>query len=138
MALRGVRIISLLLLRLGDGLSFRCAGFFFAGIRVGAFAARALPLCGAAVTFFAAAKKVTKESRFQPPVPARITLRHSFFELSHSDAPLRSKLAAGTRGVNDCTQLGTFGRPVLCAFAAGLIAAVCVPNCVWGFRAVRG
>jgi hypothetical protein len=24
----------------------------------------ALPLCGAAVTFFAAAKKVTKESRF--------------------------------------------------------------------------
>jgi hypothetical protein len=31
---------------------------------LGAFAARALPLCGAAVTFFAAAKKVTKESRF--------------------------------------------------------------------------
>jgi hypothetical protein len=30
----------------------------------GAFAARALPLCGAAVTFFAAAKKVTKESGF--------------------------------------------------------------------------
>jgi hypothetical protein len=30
----------------------------------GAFATRALPLCGAAVTFFAAAKKVTKESRF--------------------------------------------------------------------------
>jgi hypothetical protein len=29
-----------------------------------AFAAQALPLCGAAVTFFAAAKKVTKESRF--------------------------------------------------------------------------
>jgi hypothetical protein len=27
---------------------------FFAGIRVSAFAARALPLCGAAVTFFAA------------------------------------------------------------------------------------
>jgi hypothetical protein len=30
----------------------------------GAFAAQALPLCGAAVTFFAAAKKVTKESGF--------------------------------------------------------------------------
>jgi hypothetical protein len=29
----------------------------------------ALPLCGAAVTFFAAAKKVTKESSFQPSVP---------------------------------------------------------------------
>ncbi|CAG9213425.1 hypothetical protein PSAB6_30424 [Paraburkholderia sabiae] len=30
-------------------------------IRIGLLA---LPLCGAAVTFFAAAKKVTKESRF--------------------------------------------------------------------------
>jgi hypothetical protein len=37
-----------------------------AGIRFGAFAARALPLCGAALTFFAAAKKVSKESRFTP------------------------------------------------------------------------
>jgi hypothetical protein len=27
-----------------------------------------LPLCGAAPTFFAAAKKVGKESRFKPPV----------------------------------------------------------------------
>jgi hypothetical protein len=32
-----------------------------------------LPLCGAAVTFFAAAKKVTKESGFKPSVPARLT-----------------------------------------------------------------
>jgi len=44
-----------------------------------------LPLCGAAVTFFAAAKKVTKESGFKPPVPARITLRHAAVELSRSD-----------------------------------------------------
>jgi hypothetical protein len=43
----------------------------------------ALPLCGAAVTFFAAAKKVTKESSFQPPVPAKQTLRHALLELSH-------------------------------------------------------
>jgi hypothetical protein len=43
----------------------------------------ALPLCGAAVPFFAAAKKVTKESSFQPPVPARINLRHVLLELSH-------------------------------------------------------
>jgi hypothetical protein len=43
----------------------------------------ALPLCGAAVTFFAAAKKVTKESSFKPSVPARQTLRHTIFELSH-------------------------------------------------------
>ncbi|WP_158646998.1 hypothetical protein [Paraburkholderia azotifigens] len=50
------------------------------------FGLLALPLCGAAVTFFAAAKKVTKESGFQPPVPARITLQHTFFELSRSDA----------------------------------------------------
>jgi hypothetical protein len=33
-------------------------------IRVGLLA---LPLCGAAVTFFAAAKKVTKESSFSHP-----------------------------------------------------------------------
>ncbi|WP_193727763.1 hypothetical protein [Paraburkholderia franconis] len=31
-------------------------------------AARALPLCGAALTFFAAAKKVSKESGLTPPV----------------------------------------------------------------------
>ncbi|SEI83274.1 hypothetical protein SAMN05192539_1004246 [Paraburkholderia diazotrophica] len=30
--------------------------------------ARALPLCGAALTFFAAAKKVSKESGLTPPV----------------------------------------------------------------------
>ena len=49
----------------------------FAGIRFGAYAARALPLCGAAVTFFvpqgdflrgASAKKVTKESGLTPPM----------------------------------------------------------------------
>ena len=40
----------------------------FAGIRVCAFAARALPLCGAALTFFAAAKKVSKESGLTPPI----------------------------------------------------------------------
>ena len=45
-----------------------------------------LPLCGAAVTFFAAAKKVTKESGFKPPVPTRIALRYAAVELSRSDA----------------------------------------------------
>jgi hypothetical protein len=45
-----------------------------------------LPLCGAAVTFFAAAKKVTKESGFTPPVPARFALRHAAVEQSLSDA----------------------------------------------------
>ncbi|MBN3763946.1 hypothetical protein [Burkholderia sp. Ac-20365] len=32
-----------------------------------AYAAQALPLCGAALTFFAAAKKVSKESGLTPP-----------------------------------------------------------------------
>src|SRR6516225_1840118 len=49
----------------------------FARTRVRAYAARALPLCGAAVTFFvpqgdflrgASAKKVTKESGLTPPI----------------------------------------------------------------------
>jgi len=35
----------------------RCLVCLFAGIRFGAFAARALPLCGAAVTFFAAPQR---------------------------------------------------------------------------------
>jgi hypothetical protein len=45
---------------LGPGFAFAFA-FVFAGsrIRVGLLA---LPLCGAALTFFAAAKKVSKES----------------------------------------------------------------------------
>jgi hypothetical protein len=47
----------------------------------------ALPLCGAALTFFAAAKKVSKESGFTPPVPARITARRTFLEPSRSDVP---------------------------------------------------
>jgi hypothetical protein len=33
-----------------------------------AFVLQALPLCGAALTFFAAAKKVSKESGLTPPV----------------------------------------------------------------------
>jgi hypothetical protein len=40
---------------------------YFASLRwhpLYVFGSLALPLCGAAVTFFAAAKKVTKESRF--------------------------------------------------------------------------
>ena len=49
-----------------------CFAFVVAGIRVSAYAAQALPLCGAALTFFAAAKKVSKESGLTPPalVPA--------------------------------------------------------------------
>jgi hypothetical protein len=69
------------------GWFFCCAAMIFRWHPRGAFAARALPLCGAAVTFFAAAKKVTKESGLQPPVPAWIALRHTFFEPSRSDAP---------------------------------------------------
>jgi hypothetical protein len=42
-----------------------------------------LPLCGAAVTFFAAAKKATKESSFKPSVPVSQALRRMAFELSH-------------------------------------------------------
>jgi hypothetical protein len=37
----------------------------------------ALPLSGAGLTFFAAAKKVSKESSFQPPV---LTVHHSHKE----------------------------------------------------------
>ncbi|WP_106858138.1 hypothetical protein [Caballeronia novacaledonica] len=43
---------------------------FFAGSRFG-FGLLVLPLCGAAVTFFAAAKKVTKESSFFRPAVTR-------------------------------------------------------------------
>ncbi|WP_205812141.1 hypothetical protein, partial [Burkholderia sp. Ac-20365] len=45
-------------------------GFFelCAGIRVLLLVLQALPLCGAALTFFAAAKKVSKESGLTPPV----------------------------------------------------------------------
>ena len=46
------------------------------------FAAQALPLCGAAVTFFAAAKKDNQRKRLQPPVPASEALRHTPFEPS--------------------------------------------------------
>ncbi|MBN3765222.1 hypothetical protein G3O01_30695 [Burkholderia sp. Ac-20365] len=41
---------------------------FFAGIRDLSCLLQALPLCGAALTFFAAAKKVSKESGLTPPV----------------------------------------------------------------------
>ncbi|MBN3760286.1 hypothetical protein [Burkholderia sp. Ac-20365] len=41
--------------------------FAFAGIRVLLLVLQALPLCGAALTFFAAAKKVSKESGLTPP-----------------------------------------------------------------------
>src|SRR5215468_4075937 len=40
----------------------------FAGIRDLLLVPQALPLCGAALTFFAAAKKVSKESGLTPPV----------------------------------------------------------------------
>ena len=52
-------------LHCGAGFCFSCF-FAFAGsrVRVGLLA---LPLCGAAVTFFAAAKKVTKESSLLGP-----------------------------------------------------------------------
>ncbi|WP_205813523.1 hypothetical protein, partial [Burkholderia sp. Ac-20365] len=40
----------------------------FAGIRDMSCLLQALPLCGAALTFFAAAKKVSKESGLTPPV----------------------------------------------------------------------
>jgi hypothetical protein len=42
----------------------------------------ALPLCGAAVTFFAAAKKDNQRKRLQPPVPESEALRHRVFEPS--------------------------------------------------------
>ena len=42
--------------------------FVFAGIPVLLLVLHALPLCGAALTFFAAAKKVSKESGLTPPV----------------------------------------------------------------------
>ncbi|SEJ08357.1 hypothetical protein SAMN05192539_1006213 [Paraburkholderia diazotrophica] len=43
---------------------------FFCPLRASAMrlAAQALPLCGAALTFFAAAKKVSKESGLTPPM----------------------------------------------------------------------
>ena len=50
-----------------------CDAFFgFAGVLVGIrdllSVLQALPLCGAALTFFAAAKKVSKESGLTPPI----------------------------------------------------------------------
>jgi hypothetical protein len=46
---------------------FFCFAFAFAGIRGFVSVLQALPLCGAALTFFAAAKKVSKESGLTPP-----------------------------------------------------------------------
>ncbi|WP_223963603.1 hypothetical protein [Paraburkholderia sabiae] len=68
------------------GFCFLLFCFCCGGIREFVAVLHALPLCGAAVTFFAAAKKVTKESGFTPPVPARIPLRHVAVEPSRSDA----------------------------------------------------
>jgi len=54
--------VDFFLLSLASGLLLRWHPVYVALVH-------ALPLCGAAVTFFAAAKKVTKESRFTPPSP---------------------------------------------------------------------
>jgi hypothetical protein len=45
------------------------------------------PCAGRHLLFFAAAKKSRqKKAAFEPSVPARITLRHTFLDLSRSDA----------------------------------------------------
>src|SRR5215471_10154350 len=47
---------------------------------------RRCPCAGRHLLFFAAAKKSRqKKAALEPPVPARITARHTFFEPSHSD-----------------------------------------------------
>src|ERR1700761_6512971 len=49
-------------------------GVFFMALAFPCFVSGvlALPLCGAALTFFAAAKKVSKESGLTPPAPKRV------------------------------------------------------------------
>src|SRR6202000_3171374 len=77
--------------------------FFFAGSRYRG-GLLALPLPGAGVTFFAAAKKVTKESSFSPPAVTR-TLAMLASRRRHSpkcrpQRPIRAWLAHGLTNHN--------------------------------------
>jgi hypothetical protein len=81
------------------GLGWR--GGCFAGSRF-LFGLLALPLCGAAVTFFAAAKKVTKESSsFRPAVTRTLAMLASRPWPSpkcRPHRPIRAWLAHGLTG----------------------------------------
>ena len=78
----------------------------------GAYAAQALPLCGAALTFFAAAKKVSKESGLTPPalVPA-LTFTHKPELLVLPEDPIhRGDLVQGQKSA---PHDGRSGRSVM-------------------------
>jgi hypothetical protein len=108
------------------------------GIRVLPSVLHALPLCGAAVTFFAAAKKVTKESGFKPPVPARIALRHMFFELSRSDVRTLQKARSQPRTARKPhTQSGTHTAAIKPTANAQKTSRPNVPQVDVIFRAAR-
>src|ERR1700743_3092013 len=56
----------------GEGLCFLGCGLWVLAFPCDHGGLLALPLCGAALTFFAAAKKVSKESGLTPPAPKRV------------------------------------------------------------------
>ncbi|WP_232478156.1 hypothetical protein, partial [Caballeronia calidae] len=65
-------------------------------IRVGLLA---LPLCGAAVTFFAAAKKVTKESSYPQPKHFRPAAAQNFASGPAVASALKGLIGRGPRTV---------------------------------------
>ncbi|MBN3766709.1 hypothetical protein [Burkholderia sp. Ac-20365] len=64
---------------------------FFAGIRGLLSVVQALPLCGAALTFFAAAKKVSKESGLTPPVLNHCLRTPNGSSASHGNFPVTAR-----------------------------------------------
>ena len=98
-------------------------GLFFAGIRGLVFVLHALPLCGAALTFFAAAKKVSKESGLTPPAllfacgtPTGLTLQTA----THYLLPVASALEV---------RLTRFNHPQR-RMRQQMVTAAQVANCV--------
>ena len=76
--------------------------FGVAGIRDLSCLLQALPLCGAALTFFAAAKKVSKESGLTPPV---LNLR---LRALHSSSASHGNFSVTTR----CPRFGEAPHPL--------------------------
>jgi hypothetical protein len=64
---------------------------FCAGIRVLLLVLQALPLCGAALTFFAAAKKVSKESGLTPQMLDHRLRALNGSSTSHGNLPLLAR-----------------------------------------------
>src|ERR1700761_8311933 len=93
-------------------------GVFFMALAFPCFVSGvlALPLCGAALTFFAAAKKVSKESGLTPPALKWVPWLGGGSGASGIGAPAHSAF------VTSCPMAGCFGRapPWVCSLGVGL------------------